>query len=160
MSTKSINRTAAALAVGSLGLAACVTSHVLIGKAHPAVSPSQVHIYLAPISTTYEEIAILQTSSKHSLSLSADGKTEVVIKRLTEEAAKLGANGILLQEITDSAGTFAGGVGTEHESNHGTISLGLSGEGLLASKFGRGIAVYVEPDQGAEQSPRPRDEPQ
>jgi hypothetical protein len=147
-------RAAAALAVGTLGLAACVTSRVLVGKVHPAILPSQVRIYLAPISTKYEEIAILQTSSKHSLSLSANDKTEVVIKRLTEEAAKLGANGILLQDITDTEDeTFTGGAAAEHESNHGTISLGLSGEGLLTAKFGRGLAVYVEADQRADQLP-------
>jgi len=127
---------------------ACVTSHVLVGQARTPILPSQVQLYLEPPAGKYEQIAVLDTSSKHSFSFTAQGKTEVVIRRLKEEAAKLGANGILLQEIADQpVGSVGTGVGTDFTGAHGSISLGLSGSGLLLQKFGSGIAIYLDAAQ-------------
>jgi hypothetical protein len=135
----------AVLGCAAVTLSACVTSHVLVGRARTPILPSQVQVYLQPPASKYEQIAVLDTSSKHSFSFTAQGKTEVVIRRLKEEAAKLGANGILLQEISDEpVGTVGTGVGTDFASAHGSISLGLSGSGFLLQKFGSGIAIYLE----------------
>jgi hypothetical protein len=41
-------------------------------------------------------------------SFRVQGKTNVVMDRLKTEAAKLGANGILLQGVGDQAGSSAG----------------------------------------------------
>ena len=127
---------------------ACVTSHVLVGPARAPILPSQVQLYLQPPAGKYEQIAVLDTSSKHSFSFTAQGKTDVVIRRLKQEAAKLGANGILLQEIADEpVGSVGTGVGTDFTGAHGSISLGLSGSGFLLQKFGSGIAIYLETAQ-------------
>src|SRR5882757_4551721 len=81
-----------------MSVTACETSHVLIGTARKPISPDQVQLYLEPPAKKYQEIAVVDTSSKHTFSFTAVGKTDVVIRRLKEEAAKLGANGILLQD--------------------------------------------------------------
>src|SRR3984957_11312576 len=87
-------------------LAACATSHVMLGKARPPISPDQVQIFDRPPPGPYQEIARLDTSSQGSFSFGAQAKTDAVIKRLKAEAAKLGANGVILQGIGDqSAGS-------------------------------------------------------
>jgi hypothetical protein len=49
-----------------LSLGACVSSHVIVGKVRPPISPDQVQIYLHPPATKYEEIAVLDSSSRNS----------------------------------------------------------------------------------------------
>jgi hypothetical protein len=117
---------------------------VLIGTTHPPVAPGTVRLYLEPIPQKYEEIAVVDASSRGSLSFTYEGKAEVVIDRLKEEAAKLGANGILLQELTDAgAGAVGAGVAATLPGDRGSIGVGLNGVGWFSPRFGRAIAVYV-----------------
>jgi hypothetical protein len=46
----------AALALAALS--GCVSSHVIVGKVRPAISPDLVQIYLHPPAGKYEEIAL------------------------------------------------------------------------------------------------------
>lgn len=136
-------------ALALMSAAACAashaTSHVLIGKARAPLSTDQVRLYLEPPAGRFEQIAVIEASSKHSFSFTAQRKEDVVIRRLKEEAAKLGANGVLLREIADGpAGSVGAGVGREYESARGTISLGLSGSGFTMQKFGEGMAIYLD----------------
>ncbi len=136
--------------IATLLAAGCVTSHVIIGKVRPAISPDQVTLYLRPPAAKYEEIAILDTSSKDSFSFTAQGKSDAVINRLKGDAAKLGANGILLQDIADQAvGSGGVGVGTGLSGGHGSVGLGFSSSDTRYAKSGRGVAIYVEPESGA-----------
>ena len=138
-------KSAALAGVAVVSVAACATSHVLIIKARAPISVDQVRLYLEPPAKTYQEIAVVDTSSEHSFSFTAVGKTDVVIRRLKGEAAKLGANGILLQDIADdTVGSVGAAVGTEFTGAHGSLSLGVFGSGLMSPKFGHGIAIYLE----------------
>jgi len=112
--------------------AACTTSHVMIGKARPPISPEQVVIYTRPPEMPYEEIARIETSSQGSFSFTAQGKTDAVIRRLKEEAAKLGANGVLLEGIGDQAsGSIGTGGGSTSYSSHSSVGGGVGiGVGL------------------------------
>src|ERR1700728_2349686 len=113
-------------AVGASGVlltaavAGCVSSHVaVVGHARPAISPDQVQIFLQPPESPYEQIANLSASSGGSFALTAAGKIDKVIERLKKEAAKLGANGILLHGVDSrSAGTLGAGVSNECETGH------------------------------------------
>ena len=138
--THSSITTVLAAAVAVLVLTACATSHVMLGKARPPISPDQVQIYDGPPPGPYQEIARLDTSSQGSFSFTAQAKTDAVIKRLKTEAAKLGANGVLLEGIGDqtsgSIGTAAGGGGYSGGGGIG-INAGLS------RKIGGGLAIYV-----------------
>jgi hypothetical protein len=121
-------------------LAACATSHVMLGKARPQISPDQVQIYDRPPPGPYQEIARLDTSSQGSFSFTAQGKTDAVIKRLKEEAAKLGANGVLLEGIGDQAsGSIGTGAGGGGYSGGGGIGINAG----LSRKIGGGLAIYV-----------------
>jgi hypothetical protein len=97
-------------------LSGCATSYAMAGEARPPISPDQVQIYLHPPANKYSEIALLDTSSKGSFAMTAQAKTNMVMDRLKAEAAKLGANGILLEGVGDQAG---GSVGTGYATASG-----------------------------------------
>ena len=69
-------------------------------------------------------------------------KVDVVIRRLKEEAAALGANGILLQGVGSDS---AGGVGTGIATAHGNMAYGTGISGNIFMKTGKGVAIYVPP---------------
>src|SRR5258708_6431614 len=137
------------LALASLiafaALCGCATSHVMVGQARPPISPDKVQIYPHPRATKSVEIALLDTPSKGAFAITAKGKTNVVLDRLKAEAAKLGANGILLEGVGDQAG---GSVGTGHATASGHSAFGFGSAATAYHKKGGGPAVYVEPDQG------------
>ena len=61
------------------GLSGCVSSHVIVGKVRPSISPDQVQLYLRPPAGKYEEVALLDSNSRHSFSFTAQGKTNADI---------------------------------------------------------------------------------
>ena len=128
------------VALAFIGLAACATSRVMLGKARPPISPDQVQIYDHPPPGPYQEIARLGTSSQGSFSFTAQAKTDTVIRRLKVEAAKLGANGVLLEGIGDQvSGSIGTGVGTGGYSGGGGIGINAG----LSRKVAGGLAIYV-----------------
>jgi len=128
-------------------LAGCVSSQaVVVGHTRPAISPDQVQIYLQPPESSYEQIANLSASSGGSFALTGAGKIDKVIERLKKEAAKLGANGILLHGVGDqSAGSVGAGISTETNSPHSPYGLGFGASAFFLQKAGVGVAIYVEP---------------
>src|SRR5258708_21182645 len=128
----------------------CIPSHVMVGQHPPPISPDQVQIYLHPPTNKYVEIALLDTSSQGAFAFSAQGKTNAVMERLKAEAAKLGANGILLEGAGDQA---CGSVGTRVASatatGHSAFGYGFGSSATIFQKKGDGLAIYVEPDQVA-----------
>jgi hypothetical protein len=123
------------------------SSHRLIGAPRPAISPERVQLYLETPARPYLEIAVLGASSRRSWAFSYEGKAEVVIRRLKEEAAKVGANGVLLKGISEESGGAIGtDLGTNYEGPRGTIDLGVSAGTLLVSRHGSAIAIYLEPE--------------
>ena len=132
----------------ALGLAGCATSsHVLTGVARPAIAPDQVKLYSAPPADRYEQIAVIDAISSQSFAMSSQQKTDKVIARLKEEAAKLGANGIILQGIANE--TSGGGTGVSVGGYGGGGHVGI-GTGIGISipstrKNGNALAIYVYP---------------
>jgi hypothetical protein len=128
-------------------LTGCAATQALVGHPRAPISPDQVRIYLeAPVH--YERIAILESSSEFSFALSADAKTEAVVQRLKQAAAKLGANGVLLQGVYDAgAASIGASAGASAYSNHGAVDLGIGGFSTGERKYGSGLAIYVAPDQ-------------
>ena len=121
----------------------CASSHVLIGVARPPISPSQVKLYLRP-PAKYEEVAILDASSRGSFAITDQGKMDKAITRLKEEAAKLGANGILLQ---GTGGQYGGSVNTggATATANGNTAYGV-GSGVSVPVFlkaANGLAIFV-----------------
>ena len=124
-------------------LVGCATSHVMVGNPRPPISPSQVKLYLHP-PARYDEIAILDTSSRGSFSFTSQGKMDVVVERLKAEAAKLGANGILLQSTGDQyAGSVGVGGGSATASGNTAWGVGTGFSAAALQKAGSGVAIYV-----------------
>src|SRR3977135_1095539 len=124
-------------------LGGCASSHVMIGEARPPISPDQVKLYLHP-PEKYEEIAIIDASSRHSIVFTDQQKMNKVIERLKEEAAKVGANGILIQGTGDEqAGEVSTGAGTATGSGHSSYGRGIGVSAGRIMKTGQGIAIYV-----------------
>lgn len=120
----------------------------MIGKARAPISPDMVQIYTRAPNVPYEEIARLETSSGGSFSFTAQSKTDAVITRLKTEAAKLGANGVLLEGIGDrTTGSVGTGGGSESYSRGGSVGGGVGINFGLNQKVGGGIAIYVAPQQ-------------
>lgn len=130
-----------------VALSACATSYVLVGNRHAPTSPDQVRVLLqAP--ANYETIAILQTSDMAGKPcFTAQCKTNKVMSRLKDQAAKLGANAILLQGIGSQ---YAGSIGTSFGSatyGHGYASgTGFGISTAVMSETGKAIAIYISAD--------------
>jgi hypothetical protein len=127
-----------------LVLGGCATtSHVITGTARTPIEPSQVKVYsIAP--PNYEEIAVIDATSRSSFSFGDQKKMDAVIERLKKEAASLGANGVLLQS---TGSEYGGGVGTGVSTGVGVGGGGISiGTGIFTAsdnKTARGLAIYV-----------------
>lgn len=107
--------------------AGCASSYVLVGKVRPPIAPEQVKVYLRP-PAKYEEIALLDASSKNSWAVTQQAKMNKAMERLKAEAAGLGANGILL-----------GGSGTEYGAR---VVAGV-GAVPVVHRSATGVAIYV-----------------
>jgi hypothetical protein len=126
--------------------AACATSsHVLIGTARPPISPESVRVYYrAP--PKYEEIATVQASSQGSMALTSQQNMDKAIARLKAEAAKVGANGVLLQGVHDTPGGSIGlGGGSTSYGPGSAVGVGAGGSFALTNKAAQGLAIYVPP---------------
>lgn len=141
----------AALLVVSF-LTGCASSSIhLVGPARPPLSPAEVRIYQTP-PRHYQEIALLDaTSGGRFFHGSPEGEAEA-IGRLRVEAARVGANGVLITSLGDrSQGALGVGVGG------GGISAGrrsviagggsVSGAAPIVSNAAAGIAIYVSDER-------------
>lgn len=118
----------------ALLLAGCATSHMLTGTPRPPIDPAQVRIYHSPPPGGFEEIAILETRSG-ALTYGEQKKLDSVMRKLREEAASLGANGVLLQ-------------GTADGYSNSAVSVGAGGGRYSGRSFGGvGVGVNVSPTQ-------------
>src|ERR1700722_1987255 len=130
----------------AIGLAACApSSHILVGAARPPISPSDVKLYLqAPPS--FQEVAILNASANSMFGTGGQGSVDKVIQRLKEQAAKLGANGILLEGMSDrETGSLGGGSGSSSYSRNSAVGVGVGGSLGIFKKSGQGRAIFVPP---------------
>lgn len=134
----------------ALALAGCATSsHVMTGAARPAITPDQVKVYSAPPQTRYEQIAVIDANSSRAMAVTSQQKTDAVIARLKDEAAKLGANGILLQGIANESnggsGVSVGGYGGSFGGGHVAVGTGIGVSIPVTRKTGNALAIYVYP---------------
>ena len=132
---------AGALALVLLGCS--TSSHVMIGTAHPPISPESVRIYLQP-PEQYEQIATLDASSQGSFAITSQQNMDKAMARLKEEAAKLGANGVLLQGVQDQqSGSIGTGVGSSSYGPSSSTGVGVGGSFGIYNKAAHGIAIFV-----------------
>ncbi len=92
-------------------LIGCATgSHIITGEARQPIDPSQVKLYL-DLPDEYEKIGIVEASS--DVEFSTQAAQDRAIQELKNQAAKIGANGVLLQSTgnqTETSGFYSQGV--------------------------------------------------
>lgn len=130
-------------------LSACTItsgSAVLIGKARPPIDPSQVQI-TRRVPAHYEEIAMVSAKAGHDFR-SEQGIMDSAVQRLKKEAAKVGANVVILEGVQNrGAHTTITTIGTSPAYGAGGLApaatIGITG----GSNYGHvtGTAIYVPP---------------
>jgi hypothetical protein len=121
-------------------LTACSsTSYVVVGQTHQRISPDQVKVYLQP-PAKYEEVALLTGDSLNSWHLTGQGKMEEAINRMKANAAKLGANGIILTGVGNQ---YNGSVGASGVTATRGGAVGFGAAIPVMVKSASGIAIYV-----------------
>ena len=150
-------------AVATVLLAGCATtSKVLISQPRPAIAPEQVRGDFSPPTGRYGEIALLESSSG-AFTYGEQNKLDSVLGKLRVEAAGLGANGVLVQDMASGHGGSNVGVGVGGGSgSYGRGSHVGGGIGVSISptpKYARAIAIHVDNPPRAELPavPPPRD---
>lgn len=140
----------------ALALTGCSTSsHVLLGTPRPPIPPDQVRVYTVP-PLHYEQIASINANSSGSLALTGQQNMDKAMERMKAEAAKLGANGILLQGVSEGqTGSIGTGVGSSSYGPHSSVGGSVGGSFALTSKFTQGLAIYVATDPSAPAAPFP-----
>lgn len=121
-------------------LSACSSSsHTIIGQQREAIPTSAVVVYSTP-PAHYEKVAILKSSSRNAWRFTQDGKKEAALERLKEEAASIGANGILIEKRGKERSGYLS-TGSESLDAHAINQQ----EGLpLMNETLEGVAIWVE----------------
>jgi hypothetical protein len=132
------------LAAFLMSLSACAgTTHVVTGAPRPALSASEVKLYSRP-PPAFQEIAQLDASASHFLGPGGQKSVDKVIAQLKEEAAKLGANGLILEGFEDrQSGSIGSGMGSDSYSNHSAVGVGVGGSVGIYKKTGHAVAIFV-----------------
>lgn len=98
------------LALVVLAVGACASgSAIVTGNVRAPIAPEQVKIYLEP-PAEFEVIGLVNASS--DAGWTEQDSQDYAVKELKSQAAKLGANGVLLVSSGDRTTTYIGGQGT------------------------------------------------
>ena len=100
-------------ALAMLTLAACASgSAIVTGNTRTSTLPEQVKIYLDPPPAEFEVIGLVSASS--DAGWTEQRSVDYAIQELKKQAAKLGANGVLLVSAGENRTTSVGGQGTDY----------------------------------------------
>ena len=147
------------LRVSSVGLfvgllvSVAAASTLMVGQARPPISPDRVNVYMEP-PRKFDRIAIIRKGSG-AWAFSDQTQVEEAVAKIKIEAAKVGANGILLQAVeTRSDGGLGIGVGGfgighgrhYHHGWYGGNSIGVGGSFYtpILHKTVQAEAIYVK----------------
>lgn len=132
--------------ISSIGCTIMDGNAIVIGNTRAATSVEEVRLYRsAP--DNFEEIAIVSASAGHDFQKSSSLMNSA-IERLKEEAAKVGANGVILTEINERDApsvTTSYGSATATGTNGNTYATGNAtsvNRGDANTRI-EGVAVYV-----------------
>jgi hypothetical protein len=145
-----MNRFRIVLSVIALAITACApSSHILIGTPRPATSPADVKVYTAPPPQA-QQIALLDAHSDSVFGPGGQKGVDKVIERLKTQAAQLGANGIVLGDLSDrQTGSIGTGVGSSSYSGNSAVGVGVGGSLGIYKKSGKATAIYVPPSDSS-----------
>lgn len=138
-----------------LALAGCASSSkVMVGAARPPIDPALVQIYSAPPPGAVD-IAQLEASS--AAGFGTQGQTDAAVDRLKRDAAKLGANGVVLMGVGSqrAGGGLSVGAGSYGGHVGGGLGIGIP----TTQKRAAGMAIWVPPGAQAPAAAGPQPAP-
>ena len=114
-------------------------AYQVTGNQRPAIEPDQVTIFINEPSVPFEVIGVV--SAKSEKGFSDEARLERAKEELKEQAAKIGANGIILDRVTEasfqSLGTGlglalgSGGIGTSIGSGFSLPKANIAGKAIF-----------------------------
>ncbi len=125
-----------------LGLAGCAITNdtsVMIGQARAPTNPELVKLYVKP-PAKFDNIAIISSDSAHDF-MSKQALADLTMKNFKDQAAKLGANGILLEGVGDFAVGSSGVVIIPGAG--GSSVVGVGAMNARTGKKATGMAIFV-----------------
>ena len=128
-------------------LAGCATSsQIITGTPRAPIAANDVQVYThAPPS--FEEIAALNASRRSVSSAGGERAIQKMIESMKNQAALLGANGLLLEEFSDAQDLSLGtSLGSDSYTHNGSISIGTGGSLGVTKKIAKGRAIFVPPE--------------
>jgi len=119
-------------------------SHVVTGQQLPEIEVDQVTVFEEAPAFDYDVIGTVRASSDGGFS--EDSRKEKAVEELKEQAAKIGANGVILEDVSQLSFRRLGtGVGISANSSGGFgTSIGSSFSFPTAEV--KGTAIHFESD--------------
>jgi len=140
-----MKKTVAMLGAAVLLLTGCAITNettLLVGKSRPSISPDQVKLYTSP-PAQYEEIALVSADAAHDF-MSKQALLDISIAKIKEEAAKVGANGVLLDSVGDNY-IGSSGMMVVPTANKRAPVVGIGATNARTGKAVTGKAIFVQP---------------
>lgn len=123
------NNTICLIAIFLVGCAS--GSSIVTGTAREPTDPNQVKLYLeSPIN--YEIIGIVNASS--DAGWTEQQSVDYAVQELKKQAAKLGANGVLIESTGEQTSTIIGGYGTGYQYAIPVTTETVSGKAIFVSE--------------------------
>ena len=118
------------------------TSRHMLGPAHAPVAVETVKLYHARPPGAVD-IAYLESTS--AMGFGTQGQLDAASARIAREAAKLGANGVLVlgRGRTDSPVGLGVGVGAGHYDHNSAGGVSVGGGIPTTQEHARGVAIHV-----------------
>jgi hypothetical protein len=113
-------------------LAGCASgSSIVVGEVREAIDPNQVELYLE-IPETYEVIGIVTASS--DAGWTEQGSVDYAVEELKNQAARVGANGVLIESTGSQNSTVVGGYGTGYIYAVPVTAKSVTGKAIYVSQ--------------------------
>lgn len=116
-------------------------THIITGETHPGIKPSDVRLYQVP-PPKFEIVGIVNSRTPGRLQRDMD----TAVNELKNQAAAIGANGIILGEVNPGSVSVGFGSGSGFGSGGSTFF----GSGVSSSSRGiqlSGQAIFVAPEK-------------
>ncbi len=113
-------------------ISACASgSSIVVGEARQPIDPSQVKLYLE-VPENYKIIGIVNASS--DAGWTEQQSVDYAVAELKNQAAKLGANGVLIISTGDQTTTVVGGQGTGYLYTIPVTAKTVSGKAIFVTE--------------------------
>lgn len=124
-------------------LVGCATSsQILTGTPRAPIAANEVRVYTQAPESFYE-IAVL-SASRQTIPSAGERAIRKMIETMKNQAALLGANGLLLEDFSDAQNFSLGtSLGSDTYTHNGSISVAAGASLGVVKKTAKGRAIFV-----------------